>query len=156
MVATLRSARLRQAFFLRASWNDPLTLKLITRSIEPPRPLSTCSQTHARNFTHTIYRGGCIYSNYGCVPILPVIHCSCRGRRTGGQYRIIRGEAPGFERRGSQVTTLQGGISVAHTLRYPEDPHVHADPQGAVLLRAPAPRRPVLHGHQSPVPPQAL
>ena len=31
MVATLRSALLRQAFLLNASWNDPLTLKLMTR-----------------------------------------------------------------------------------------------------------------------------
>src|SRR5829696_432992 len=82
MVATLRSARLRQAFFLRASWNDPLTLKLITRSTEPPRPLSTCSRTHERDFTCTIYRDGCICSNYGSIPILPVIHCE----RSSGQY----------------------------------------------------------------------
>src|SRR5919107_2865753 len=120
MVATLRSALLRQAFFFRASRNDPLTLKLIPQSTEPPRPLSTCSRTHDRDFTCTSYRGGCTCSNYGCIPIFAVIHCGCRGRRTGGQYQIIRSEAPGFERRGSQVTTFQGGISVAHTLRHPE------------------------------------
>ena len=33
MVATLNVARLRQAFYLRASRNDPLTLKLITRIV---------------------------------------------------------------------------------------------------------------------------
>src|SRR5215217_9181080 len=156
MVATLSAARLRQAFFLRASRNDPLTLKLITPSTEPPRPLSTCSQTHARDFTRTINQGGCICSNYGCIPILPVIHCGCKGRRTGGRYRTIRSEALGFERRGSTDHYIPGRYSLAHTLRHPEDPHVHADPQGAVLLRPPAPRRPVLHGHQPPVPPQAL
>src|SRR5829696_8962466 len=145
MVATLRSARWRQAFFLRTSWNVPLTLKLITRSTEPPSPLSTHSRTHASDSTHAIYRSGCIYSNYGCISILRVIHCGCRGRRTGGKYRIIRSEAPGFERRGSQVTTFQGGISVAHTLRHPEDSHVHADPQGGILLRPPAPRCSILH-----------
>src|SRR5215213_4197909 len=95
MVATLRSALLRQAFFFRASWNDPLTLKLITRSTEPPRPLSTRSPTHDRDFTCTIYRDGCICSNYGSIPILPVLHCSCRRRNTGEQYWIKHPDSNG-------------------------------------------------------------
>src|SRR5215203_1262697 len=36
----------------------------------------------ARDFTCTIYRDGCICSNYGSIPILPVIHCE----RSSGQY----------------------------------------------------------------------
>jgi heterotetrameric sarcosine oxidase gamma subunit len=34
----------------------------------------------------------------------------------------------------------------ARTLRHSEDPHVHADPQVSLLLRPPAPRRPVPPG----------
>jgi hypothetical protein len=36
---------------LRASWNDPLTLKLITLTGDSSRPLSIYSPGHARNLT---------------------------------------------------------------------------------------------------------
>src|SRR5215218_10894771 len=98
MVATLSAARLRHAFLLPASWNDPLTLKLITRSTDPSSPLivilsNTCSQFYPHGLSW-----GCTYSNYGCTTILCMIHSAAK-RDTGGERGYFRGEAPEFEQR---------------------------------------------------------
>src|SRR5215210_8578620 len=91
------------------------------------------------------------------------LHTNFRRDTLRLQREKNRRAIPDYSQRSTRIrtkrvtgTTFQGGISVAHTLRHSEDPHVHADPQVPVLLRPPAPRRPVLHGHQPPVPPQAL
>src|SRR5918994_898072 len=87
------SARLRQAFLLRTSWNDPLTLKLITLTGDSCRPLSMYSPGHARDFTPTRYQSGCTCSNHGCAGIQPMIHSGWRRETQGGQYRVFRGDA---------------------------------------------------------------
>src|SRR5215204_7312509 len=97
MVAMLSPARLRQAFFLRASWNDPLTLKLITLIGDSSRPLSTYPPRLARDFTRTDYWSDCVCSNYGCVSIWRMIHSGYVERSTGGRYQIFCTDAPEFE-----------------------------------------------------------
>src|SRR5215211_1667445 len=100
MVATLSAARLRHAFLLPASWNDPLTLKLITRSTDPSSPLivilsNTCSQFYPHGLSW-----GCTYSNYGCTTILCMIHSAAK-RDTGGERGGV------FSRRGTRIRTKE-------------------------------------------------
>jgi GTP cyclohydrolase IA len=40
------------------------------------------------------------------------MHCGCRGRRTGGRYRSIRSEAPGFAQVADAIHDSLGAIFV--------------------------------------------
>src|SRR5215211_3380115 len=118
MVATLRSARLRQAFFLRASWTDPLTLKLIIRIGDSSRSLSTVlihilSKVCPRFYPHRLAKRLHVWQ--------PRLHANLvrdtfrlQREQQGGQYRAFRSDAPEFEQDLSQTTTIQEVFSCAY------------------------------------------
>src|SRR5829696_10090233 len=80
MVATLRPARLRQAFFLPASWKDPLMLKLITRIRQSSReaPLVVSVPPRGR-----------------CILVLYSWHDRGEGRVAGGAVARCDGRSSG-------------------------------------------------------------